>query len=428
MNTRNNDHPLALNDQGAMGGRTVYFSRLYKKPVHVSGEGRRLGKVSDIVFALEEPAPRAVGVYIYHGWGKPDEFIPWDRVVDLFRAGILVKPPESGEHYSPFQDQPGWLLVDKHLMGRTVLDIDDRKIETVNDVVLQQEAGTWRLVAVDTSFNGFLRKWRMPILETLIQDDLIPWKYVQPLSIEDATQTETLQLSVARAQLQDLPKEDLADVLEELSGEEQTALFSALEPEKAAETLTEAEPRAQRQIMANLRQERAQTILASLSTPQLVDLLTVLPHDDQVELLALLPEPRQGRVRALLSEREVKAPDFMDQEFLTITPEATVADAKALIRTSGLDYHGISYLYVQAAQGPVLGVVDSRQVLLEVNNATMESLMVSPVVTAEVDAMREDLAALFHKYHFRTIPVVDASDRVLGVVRHGDMLKIAAKP
>jgi CBS domain-containing protein len=402
--------------------RNLYFSRIFKKPVHVSGGGKRLGRVSDIVFALEAGAPRAVGVYLYHGWGNPDEFIPWERVVDLFRAGIVVKAPDQGDHYPPFEDQPGWILADKHLMGRTVLDIDDRKIEVVNDVVLQQVDGQWRLIAVDTSLNGFLRKWRLGWLETLIHDDLIPWKFVQPLSIEDVTTSGTLQLAIAHAQLQDLPKEDLADVLEELSGEEQTALFSALETEKAAETLTEAEPRAQRQIMANLRTERAMTILASLSTPQLVDLLTVLPHEDQLELLALLPEPRQTKVRGMLSEREAKATDFMDQEYLTITPQATVAEAKARILACGFDYHGISYLYVLDSNGPILGVVDARQILLEQDTATMESVMISPVVTAEVDDAREDLTALFSKYHFRMVPVVDAEDRIHGVVKYIDIM------
>lgn len=407
---------------------TLYFSKLFKKPIHVSGGGNRLGKVSDIVFALEEPAPRAVGVYLNHGWGVPDEFIPWDRVVDLFLAGMVVKAPEQGDHYPPFQDQPGWILADKHLMGRTVLDIDDRKIEAVNDVVMQFVHGHWRLVAVDTSFNGFLRKWRLPWLDTLIHDDLIPWKFVQPLSIEDVTTSETLQLSVARAQLQDLPKEDLADALEELSGEEQTALFSALETEKAAETLTEAEPRAQRQIIANLRKERATTILASLSTPQLVDLLSVLPHEDQRDLLPLLPEPRQTKVRNLLSDREATATDFMDQDFLTIPLNATVSDAKARIHGSGLDHHGISYLFVVEMGGPILGVVDARQILIASDEATMEALMTSPVVSAEVDDSREDLRAIFSKYHFRMFPVVDAEDRILGVVHYNDIMKSGAKP
>jgi CBS domain-containing protein len=417
MNTTAHDFPTY----------TLYFSKLFKRPVHVSGGGTRLGKVSDIVFALEEPAPRAVGVYLNHGWGVPDEFIPWDRVVDLFLAGMVVKAPEHGEHYPPFQDQPGWILADKHLMGRTVLDIDDRKIEAVNDVVMQLVHGHWRLVAVDTSFNGFLRKWRLPWLDTLIHDDLIPWKFVQPLSIEDVSTSETLQLSVARAQLQDLPKEDLADALEELSGEEQTALFSALETEKAAETLTEAEPRAQRQIIANLRKERATTILASLSTPQLVDLLSVLPHEDQRDLLPLLPEPRQTKVRSLLSDREATATDFMDQEFLTIAPAASVVEAKDRIYGSGLDYHGISYLFVLESGGPVLGVVDARQILVAPDQATMAALMTSPVVSAEVDDSREDLRAIFSKYHFRMFPVVDAEDHILGVVHYNDIMKSGTK-
>jgi magnesium transporter len=276
---------------------------------------------------------------------------------------------------------------------------------------------------VDTSFNGFLRKWGVPWLDSLIQDDLIPWKFVQPLSIEDATTSETLQLSVARAQLQDLPKEDLADALEELSGEEQTALFSALETDKAAETLTEAEPRAQRQIMANLRKERAVSILASLSTPQLVDLLSVLPHEDQRDLLPLLPEPRQTKIRNLLSEREATATDFMNPDFLTVAPEATVGAAKALILGSGLDHHGVSYLFVTHPGGPVLGVVDARELLLSTDDTIMEAIMANPVVAAEVDDVREDLTAVFSKYHFRMIPVVDEEDRIQGVVHYNDIMK-----
>ena len=236
-------------------GRIIYFSRLFKNRCTSRAGASAWARSATSCSPWKSPHRRAVGVYLYHGWGQPDEFIPWDRVVDLFGAGMVVKSPEQGGHYPPFEDQPGWILADKHLMGRTVLDIDDRKIEAVNDVLLQQVDGQWRLVAVDTSINGFLRKWRLTWFDTLIRDDLIPWKFVQPLSIEDATTSDKIQLSVARAQLQDLPKEDLADMLEELSGEEQTALFSALETEKAAETSTEAEPRAQRQIIANLREE-----------------------------------------------------------------------------------------------------------------------------------------------------------------------------
>jgi CBS domain-containing protein len=406
--------------------RTLYFSRVFKKPVHA--DARRLGRASDIVFALQDPMPKAVGIFIDHGWGVPTEFIPWERVLSMDERGIRVMPPLEGPSYPPFQDQPGWILADKHLMGRTILDIDDRNVEVVNDVLLQESDGVWLLAAVDASFNGFLRKWGLNALTGLIKDDLIPWKYVQPLSVEDAVVTDRLQLSVTREQLHDLPKEDLADALEELSGQEQEALFSALETEKAAETLTEAEPRAQRQIIAHLRKERAQNILASLSTPQLVDLLTVLPHEDAEEMLELLPSPRQERIRNLLSEREVTATDFMGQDYLTVDPTGTVEHARGLVRSSGLNYDDISYLYVVSPQDrSLIGVVDARQLLVSEEATTMEALMADPVVAAESDDIREDLTAMFEKYRFRMIPVVDAEDHILGVVRYSEIIKSPGK-
>ena len=58
----------ALQDS-VQGPRGIYFSRVFRKPVRLAGDGRKLGPASDIVFALTEPFPRAVGVYIDHGWG-----------------------------------------------------------------------------------------------------------------------------------------------------------------------------------------------------------------------------------------------------------------------------------------------------------------------------------------------------------------------
>ena len=68
-------------------------------------------------------------------------------------------PPESGDRYPPFVDQPGWILLNEHLIGRTILDMDGRRVEVVNDVQLLQDQKRMILVHVDVSFNGFLRKW-----------------------------------------------------------------------------------------------------------------------------------------------------------------------------------------------------------------------------------------------------------------------------
>ena len=375
------------------------------------------------MFRLSEPYPEAVGVYLEHGWGKPTEFIPWERVVKIDNDALFVQPPEEPGQYPPFVDHPDWMLLNEHLMGKTILDMDGRRTEVVNDVHLLESKGRLFVVHVDISFNGFLRRWGLGWVHW-IKDRFISWRYVQPLSLEDAVASDTVSLSITRGQIKELPSEDLADALEELSGKEQAAVFSLLDSEKAAETLMEAEPRAERQIIASLRQERARTILTEMSTAQLVDLFAVLPHDDKMDLLALLPKDQAAKVETILSEREVTAGALMSAGCVTMPKETTVGDALRHLRSSQFDHDMVSYIYITAdPERLLMGVVDLRELVLAPDDATLGDLMASPVVAAEADDLKDDLAELFAKYHYRMIPVVNEKNCLLGVIHYKDIMK-----
>jgi magnesium transporter len=412
------DLPLGLGNF-----RFLFFSELLKRSVCAGKIKDRIGKLSDLVFALKEPYPEAVGLYLEFGWGKPTQFIPWDRVVKIEDDAIFVKPPENGEVYPPFVDQPGWMLVDAHLMGRTILDMDGRRTEVVNDVHLLEAKGRLLLVHVDTSINGILRRWGLGGLRW-IKDEFISWKYVQPLSVEDAVATDKVSLSVTRKQLRELPSEDLADALEELQGEQQEALFSALDSEKAAETLLEAEPRAQRQLIADLRKERARLILSEMSVPQLVKLFSVLPHDDVTELTELLPPEDAGKIRNILSQREATARALMTSDFVAVAPDTKVGALLEQIRRSGREPETISYIYVLGDDGQTLvGVVDLRDLVLASDELAVSGIMTSPPVSVEEGDLQEDLVEVFTKYHYRMLPVVDAQDRIVGVIYYNHIMK-----
>jgi CBS domain-containing protein len=425
MSTPSNPSAGLQSDLPAAGKdfRFHYFSQLVGRPVCMGNINRRLGKLTDIVFRLSEPYPEAVGLYLAHGWGKPTEFIPFSRLIKIDADAIFVQPPEGGEHYPPFVDQAGWLMLDEHLMGKTILDMDGRRTEVVNDIHLLESNGRMLLVHVDISFNGFLRRWGLGRFH-LLKDVLISWKYVQPLSLEDVTATDRVSLSVTRAQIHELPSEDLADTLEELSEKEQQAVFSVLDSEKAAETLMEAEPRAQRQIISNLRKERARTILSEMSVPQLADLFSVLPHDDKMQLLPLLPPDQAQRIEVILSQREVTAQALMSAHYVTAGKDDSVRQTIQRLRGSNYDHDMISYVYVVGeADGVLQGVVDLRELVLSDDALPLGDVMAAPVVAAESDDVREDIEELFAKYHYRMIPVVDRGDRLLGVIHYKDIMK-----
>ncbi|MGA2221481.1 MAG: CBS domain-containing protein [Verrucomicrobiia bacterium] len=402
------------------GFEFYFFSELYKRPVCAGKVKDRIGKVTDLVFKMADPYPEAVGILLDHGWGKPNEFVTWDKVRKIEDDAIFVTPTENGQAFPPFVDQPGWILLNEHLMGQTILDIDGRRTEVVNDVHLLESKGRMVLVHVDISFNGFLRKWGLGRL-TWIKDQFISWRYVQPLSVEDKG-TDTVSLSITRKRIKNLPSEDLADALEELKGNEQQAVFSALDSEKAAEVLIEAEPRAQRQLIANLRKERARGILSEMSVPQLAALFAVLPHDDVTELMGLLPKEQADRLEALISQREVTARTLMSADYVAVAKESKVGEVLNNIRVSKRDAGCISYIYVVGPEKMLVGVVDLRDLVLAGDAMGLGDLMVSPVVSAQEHDLRDDIAEMFAKYHFRIIPVVDDQDHILGVINHRDVV------
>jgi magnesium transporter len=420
----NNATPKNLDlPPGIANFRFLYFADLIKRPICIGKITDRIGKVTDLIFAIKEPYPEAVGVYMEFGWGKPTQCIPWSRVLRIEDDAIFVQPPEQGETYPAFVDQPGWILLGNHLLGRTILDMDGRRTEVVNDIHLLESRGQLLLMHVDTSFNGFLRRIGLRGIRWM-KEDLISWKYVQPLSVEDAVKTDKVSLSVTKSQLRELPSEDLADALEELSGQEQQALFSALDSEKAAETLIEAEPRAQRQLISNLRRERAGQILGEMSVAQLARLLAVLPHDHMTAMLELLPPENAVRIQSILSEQEARARSLMDSNFLSFPAATHIGEALTTIRQSGMDRQAITYCYILGDDmRTLIGVVDLREMLLASDQQTLGDIMIAPVVSAEADDMQEDVTEIFEKYHLRMIPVVNPEDHLLGVIRYADLMK-----
>jgi magnesium transporter len=404
--------------------RFLYFTDFLDCPVYAGDKEHKLGKLGDLVFQLKEPFPELVGIFLEHGWGKPTEYIPWDRVLRIEeRKAVYVKPPEAGECYPPFVDQPGWLLADAPLIGKTILDLDGRRTEVVNDIQCLESKGRLVLVHVDPSVAGILRRWHLGWLKW-VKEDLISWKHIQPLSIEDMSKTDQMSLSVTRRQLKELPPEDLADALEELSGEEQEALFSALDSETAAEVLVEAEPRAQRQIVADLDTDRAREVLGEMTAPQVANLLSVLPHDDKAELVELLEPEVALKVEDILSDPEITASDLALPDYLSFGTEATVGEVLGAIRTSGRERRNVSYVYVVEAPNQLLrGVIDLRDLVLASDASKLGEIMTFPVVTAEADSAQKNLTELFAKYHFRMLPVVDPKDHILGVIRFADVMR-----
>ena len=109
---------------------------------------------------------------------------------------------------------------------------------------------------------------------------------------------------------------------------------------------------------------------------------------------------------------------------VTMPKETTVGEALRQLRASKVDHDMVAYIYITAEPDRMLmGVVDLRELVLAPDDQTLADLMSAPVVAAEADDLKDDLAELFAKYHYRMIPVVNEKDCLLGVIHYKDIMK-----
>ena len=79
------------------------------------------------------------------------------------------------------------------------------------------------------------------------------------------------------------------------------------------------------------------------------------------------------------------------------------------------------YIYVVDDEKHLRGVIDINELLQADPTNKLEEIMTKNVVSVAPTTMRGEVEALFRKYHFRAIPIVDESKKIVGVIREKDV-------
>ena len=133
---------------------------------------------------------------------------------------------------------------------------------------------------------------------------------------------------------------------------------------------------------------------------------------------ALAPQ-RDIESEAAAKDNPVVA-DLMTPPLGVFPPETTVAAATAQLREQ-VRTAFITYLYVTAPDGRLLGLVAMREMLLAKPDDTLEALMLREVFTLKRDTPLDDALRQVLDRHFPVYPVVDGAGRLVGLVRGPDL-------
>lgn len=166
----------------------------------------------------------------------------------------------------------------------------------------------------------------------LMKKETLSWSYVQPLPQHIGSFKGNVKLNVLKEKLTEIPPVDLADILEELSGEQRLAIFNQLETEHASDTLEEMEPRVQRQLISSIKNERAAELINAMTPAQAADILAILPATDADDILKLINKEDAGKIQHMLDKQDDKIVNFATSDFIKLPPHTTVGYVEVSLR------------------------------------------------------------------------------------------------
>lgn len=241
--------------------------------------------------------------------------------------------------------------------------------------------------------------------------------------IEDALHNDYEEALVGH--LSELGPADAAELLSKIADEDREKLIAEHSAAFDPLTFSELDP--------GLRRE----ILESMSDTQVASLLSELDSDDALELIVNLDPEFQQRIIKKLSAKtritlqeglnfpEESAGRLMQREFVAIPQFWTVGKAIDYLRAAASELPESFYdLFVITTTYKVAGIIPLNRLVRSQRPEKLENLTLDSTHPIPATMDQEEVAQIFKREDITSAPVVDESERLIGVITVDDVLDV----
>jgi CBS domain-containing protein len=383
----------------------VYVSRLLRLPL-LDAKDTPIGRIVDVVLgpASFVSPPRVIGFVV--GVDRRRIFVNAARVDRLDASGVAMR--SGAVDIRQFHKREGELLADRDLLDRRFGN------EIVNDVGLQPAANGigWVVANVSLRPPGPIRRRS--------RARLVPWQ--QAVGLFDMG-----EIGREMAALRELHPSDIAARLRELPLVRRRRVAAALEDEQFADVLEELSEDEQLELVEGLDPARVADLLEEMAPDDAADLLGEMDPQQRVRLLDEMEPDEAEPVRRLLLYDSDTAGGLMTPEPVIVTPETTVAECLARLRNPDLPAAIAAHVFVAEAPGetptgPYHGTVGFQRLLREPPGMPVDGCVEENIEAVGPDLPATRVAQRLAAYNLVALPVCDEAGRLVGAVTVDDVL------
>ena len=222
----------------------------------------------------------------------------------------------------------------------------------------------------------------------------------------------------------DLHEADQGALIEAIDHDDRPRLIELLGGSFDFTALTEVDDAVREDILEELETETVAEGMRDLESDDAVALLEGLDAADQAEILEALSPIDRAAIRRSLDFAEDSAGRLMRDEFIAVPAFWTVGQVIDHMRESTDLPDSFFEVFVVDPGHRLLGQIFLDQLVRTKRPVAVEAIMAADRRRVRVDEAEEDVARLFERYNLVSAPVVDAGDRLVGVITIDDIVDV----
>ena len=219
---------------------------------------------------------------------------------------------------------------------------------------------------------------------------------------------------------------DLAEVFTGLPDRNRRSVFDTLlehNSRLAMESLAELEPEVGAPMLVDHPPDRLARLFQDLPSDDAAALLDNLPDELSTSVIDLMRQKESGEVQHLLEYDDQTAGRIMNPNVFALAEDLTVGQAIEELQRSR-EVEMVFYLYVVDGRRHLVGVVSLRRLLLVSPETPLKRVMTTDLISARVDTDQEEIAREVAAYNLLAIPVVDETNKLVGIITVDDVIDV----
>ena len=224
--------------------------------------------------------------------------------------------------------------------------------------------------------------------------------------------------------LRDQRSSDIAEVVELVDNAWRRLIFDALATAMAAEVSEKVNEATRARLFELLEDHEVQAVVSELDHDDAADLLAEMPDEIADKALRSLPLADRLEIHKLMRYSEDSAGGIMDPLVISVSEDATIAQAIDKIRAAEIDEDFYS-VYVVNRDGRFVGDVRVRLLLTRPEHTRLGDLIDPDTIYVTTDMDQEEVRNIFSKNDLIVVPVLEANHQLVGRITADRVIEVA---